>query len=65
MTHDPSSQLRDEFLSDEDLDVARLTDEELAAYWEIWFLQAQATNDADQWEYSHGVFDEVPESARC
>lgn len=56
--------VRDEFLSEEDLDLQALTIEELAAYWDHWFRQAQATNDADRWTYSHGVFEEVPEVAR-
>jgi hypothetical protein len=56
--------VRDEFLSEEDLDIGSLTPEELAAHWRLWFEQAQATNDEDQWTYSHGVFEEVPEAAR-
>lgn len=47
---------RDEFLSEEDLDLRNMTEEELAAYWELWLLQAQATNDRDRDTYSHGVF---------
>ena len=50
------SELRDEFLSEEDLDLQNLCDEELFAYWDFWLLQAQATNDLDQDTYSHGVF---------
>ena len=46
------------------LDLATMSLEEIMAYWDLWFRQAQATNDEDQWVYSHGVFDEVPESAR-
>jgi hypothetical protein len=56
--------VRDEFLSEEDLDLQTLTLDEVMAYWDLWFQQAQATNDADQWSYSHGVLDEVPEAAR-
>jgi hypothetical protein len=48
--------LRDEFLSDEDLDLRNLTQEELYAYWDQWLLQAQLTNDADRDTYTHGVF---------
>ena len=47
---------RDEFLSEEDLDLKNLTWDELVAYWNQWLLQAQATNDLDRDEYSHGVF---------
>lgn len=47
---------RDEFLSEEDLDLRNLTREELYAYWDYWLLQAQATNDTDRRSYSHGVF---------
>ena len=47
--------LRDEFLSEEDLDLAVLSDEELIAHWNAWLEQAQATNDEDRDLYSHGV----------
>ena len=47
---------RDEFLSEEDLDLQNLTDEELSAWWMQWLLLAQATNDIDEGAYSHGVF---------
>lgn len=50
------SALRDEFLSEEDLDLAELSTQELLAWWNHWLLQAQATNDADEHLYSHGVF---------
>ena len=49
-------EIRDEFLSEEDLDLQNLSREELEAYWEIWFRQAQATNHLDYNTYSHGVF---------
>lgn len=64
MSHDPLPPVRDEFLSEEDLDLAAMTLEEVMAYWDHWFQQAQATNDDDRWIYSHGVLDEVPECAR-
>lgn len=51
---------RDEFLSEEDLDLKNLTDEELIAYWNLWLEQAQATNDLDKYTYSHGVFTREP-----
>ena len=54
------SDLRDEFLSEEDLDLRNLSDEEFHAWWELWLLQAQATNDLDENTYSHGVFGEAP-----
>ena len=44
-----------ELLSDDDLNLASLTDEELDAAWDLWFDLAQATNDFDP-PYSHGVF---------
>jgi hypothetical protein len=50
------NQLRDEFLSEEDLDLRNVSDEELFAYWNLWLEQAQATNGQDQHTYSHGVF---------
>jgi len=52
--------MRDEFLSEEDLDLRNLSWEELVAYWNLWLLQAQATNDQDEAYYSHGVFDRDP-----
>jgi len=50
------SSLRDEFLSEEDLDLRSLTEAELHAYWDLWLRQAQVTNDSDRDMYSHGVF---------
>lgn len=52
--------VRDEFLSEEDLDLRNLSEEELIAYWNLWLDQAQATNDLDQNTYSHGVFERAP-----
>ena len=46
----------DEFLSEEDLDIKNMTDDELYAYWNEWLLQAQATNEYNKDYYSHGVF---------
>ncbi len=54
--------LRDEFLSEEDLDLRNLSEEELDAYWRLWLEQAQITNDLDAALYSHGVFDREPAS---
>lgn len=42
-------------LSDDDLDLGGLTDEELAEAWDLWFDLAQATNDGDP-AWTHGVF---------
>ena len=50
-------EIRDEFLSEEDLDLRNLSQEELIAYWNLWLEQAQATNDLDKAFYSHGVFE--------
>ena len=49
-------EIRDEFLSEEDLDLRNLSREELYAYWNFWLEQAQASNDLDRYTYSHGVF---------
>ena len=57
-------RVRDEFLSEEDLDLEHLTSEELDAYWMLWLEQAQITNDLDEALYSHGVFERDPSSAR-
>lgn len=51
---------RDEFLSEEDLDLKNLTQEELIAYWNLWLEQAQITNAFDEALYSHGVFRRDP-----
>ena len=45
---------RDEFLSEEDLDLRNLSEDELVAYWNLWLEQAQVTNDLDAALYSHG-----------
>jgi hypothetical protein len=42
-------------LSEDDLDLAGMSDEELAAAWDLWFDLAQSTNDDDP-PYTHGVF---------
>jgi hypothetical protein len=54
------TNLRDEFLSEEDLDLRNLSQDELIAYWNLWLEQAQATNDLDEALYSHGVFERDP-----
>ena len=55
--------MRNEFLSEEDLDLRNLSEQELIAYWNLWLQQAQATNDIDEHSYSHGVFEIEPASA--
>jgi hypothetical protein len=55
------NDLRDEFLSEEDLDLRNLSHDELIAYWNLWLEQAQATNDLDAHLYSHGVFEREPQ----
>lgn len=42
-------------LSDEDLDLRNLSEEEREAAWDLWFDLAQATNDRDP-PFTHGVF---------
>ena len=54
---------RDEFLSEEDLDLRNLSDEELILQWNAWLEQAQVTNEADENTYSHGVFVTLPARA--
>lgn len=54
------TEIRDEFLSEEDFDLRNLSEEELIAYWNLWLEQAQATNDLDAALYSHGVFARDP-----
>lgn len=48
--------LRDEFFSEEDLDLQSMTEAELHAAWTCWLRQAQITNEEDKHSYSHGVF---------
>jgi len=55
--------LRDEFLSDEDLDLRNLSEAELDAWWGLWLRQAQASNALDEQLYSHGVFTAAPTRA--
>lgn len=45
----------DWFLSEEDLDLANLSWDELLRWWTEALRQAQASNDLDEHEYSHGV----------
>lgn len=54
------AELRDEFLSEEDLDLRNMSEDELTAWWDTWLLQAQTTNDVDRHTYSHGVFTVAP-----
>ncbi len=49
-------EFRDEFLSEEDLDLRNLSDEELDAWWDLWLRQAQISNQDDENAYSHGAF---------
>ena len=49
-------EFQDEFLSEEDLDLQNLTEDELDAAWSAWLHQAQVTNEEDRFTYSHGVF---------
>jgi hypothetical protein len=48
--------IRDEFLSEEDLDLRNLSEQEFFAWWDLWLRQAQASNEVDREAYSHGVF---------
>ncbi len=48
--------MSEEFLSEEDLDLANLEWGELLAWWHLWLRQAQSTNELDEHLYSHGVF---------
>lgn len=46
-------------LSEDDVNLAGLTDDELARAWDLWFDLAQTTNDDDP-PYTHGVFQLAP-----
>lgn len=43
-----------QMLSDDDVNLRSMSEEELEAAWDLWFDLAQETNDADP-PYSHGV----------
>jgi len=45
-------------LSEDDLDIRDLSDDELDLAWDLWFDLAQTTNDNDP-PYTHGVFQRV------
>jgi len=45
-------------LSEDDLNLLELSDEELALAWDLWFDLAQTTNDDDP-AYTHGAFQTV------
>lgn len=50
------------FLSEEDLDLAELSEQELDAVWDAWFAAAQLTNEDDAGYYSHSCFgSEMPQ----
>ena len=51
-----------QMLSEDDVNLRALSDEELDLAWDLWFDLAQATND---WAppYSHGVFVNLVTSA--
>ncbi len=53
---DEDRSRREEFLSEEDLALAGMSHEELMQTYNAWLMQAQSTNEADEDEYSHGVF---------
>jgi hypothetical protein len=53
------STMRDELLSEEDLDLRNLSPSELIDWWDEWLRLAQATNDLDRHDYTHGVFTRV------
>ena len=43
-----------QMLSDDDVNLGEMSDEELDAAWDLWFDLAQATNESDP-PYTHGV----------
>jgi hypothetical protein len=50
-------------LSDDDVNLAEMSDEELDAAWDLWFDLAQATNESDP-AYTHGVLAYTPMTDR-
>jgi hypothetical protein len=55
---------RDQFLSEEDLDLKNLEWDELIAVWNAWLRQASASDETDAGDYSHGVFVGIQEPGR-
>ena len=56
-------------LSDDDVNLGEMSDEELEAAWDLWFDLAQATNESDP-PYTHGALayasmDVTYEGAAC
>lgn len=49
-------EFRDEFLSEEDLDLQNMSEQELYTWWDQWLRMAQISNEEDKDSYSHGVF---------
>lgn len=47
-----------QMLSDDDVNLGEMSDEELDAAWDLWFDLAQATNESDP-PYTHGVLASV------
>lgn len=48
-----------QLLSDDDLDLAEMTAEELDRAWDLWFDLAQETNEFDP-PFTHGVLAGLP-----
>ena len=44
-----------QMLSEDDVNLRELSDQELDLAWDLWFDLAQSTNDSDP-PYTHGVF---------
>ena len=51
-------------LSEDDLNLRELTDEELGRAWDLWFDLAQTTNEWDP-PYTHGVFVRLAREGEC
>ena len=52
-----------QMLSEDDVNLRELSDEQLDLAWDLWFDLAQDTNDWDP-PYSHGVFVNLAPCAR-
>lgn len=50
-------------LSEDDVNLRELSDEQLDLAWDLWFDLAQTTNDWDP-PYAHGVFVNLVTSSR-
>lgn len=55
----------DAFLSEEDLDLRNMTEDEVWRAYSFWLKNMQVTNERDKYLYSHGVFQLIGEEMQA